>query len=119
MKEYPKLAALPAGDGLDRLIAMTPYLGAILTDDKVTDALTQGNQPQGETMTRATVKALGLRRINALVPVLLRDHRDDLFGLLGAYFGETLDTLRGETYGELIARVKSMMSDESVTAFFN
>ena len=43
MKEYPKLAALPAGDGLDRLIAMTPYLGAILTDDKVTDALTQGD----------------------------------------------------------------------------
>lgn len=119
MKEYPKLESLPAGEGLDRLIAMTPYLGAILTDDNVTGALTQGEQPQGENATRATIKALGLRRMNALVPVLLRDHRDDIFGLLSAYSGETPAALRGETYGELAARIKSMLNDEGMTAFFN
>ncbi len=116
--KYPTLAELPAEEGIDRLIGMTPYLGNILTDEALTNALTADPPKENQPMTRAMVMATGMKRMNALLPVLLKTHREDIYGLLSAYYAIPITELQGESYGALVSRIKNIINDESITAFF-
>ena len=111
-----KFSQLTTDKALDVLYEITPYIANIATDDELMAVI--GKAVKREGMTRAGVLLLGAEKLTKMVPVLLKTHRDDVYGVVAAVNGKTVDEIREQNFIKTTAQIVEVIKDKELLDFF-
>jgi hypothetical protein len=111
-----KFSQLTTDKALDVLCEITPYIANIATDDEPMAVI--GKAVKREGMTRAGVLLLGAEKLTKMVPVLLKTHRDDVYGVVAAVNGKTVDEIREQNFIKTTAQIVEVIKDKELLDFF-
>lgn len=111
-----KISTLTTEQALDTLCVLTPYIANITGDKSLTDAL---SKKLGKSkMSAAEVYTYGAQKIAALVPILLKDHREDVFGILSVLNETTPEEIAEQNVLITINQIKEAVQDKDLVDFF-
>lgn len=112
-----KISQLSTDAGLDVLCEITPYIGAIISDEELTAELRRKIN-LGKDATQAEVYAAGLDRITKLMPIILKAHRADVYGIVGAINGKTEAEIAGQSVLKTAIEIRDIVKDKEFADFF-
>lgn len=112
-----KLSQLTTDALVNVLCEITPYINNIVTDNKLAAELGRKIDAQ-KIKTRAGVMLEGTKKLNALVPMLLQKHRDDLYGILAALNGKTSEEIGAQNALVTAAQIMELANDRELLDFF-
>lgn len=99
------------------LCEVSVYALNILTDDELRDSLKaqiDAEKPQ----TAGEKYAIGAQKIGQWIPLILKKHRDDAFGIVAAINGKTIDEIKGQNVIKTMQQIKEAVTDEELMVFF-
>ena len=111
-----KFSQLTTDKALDVLCEITPYIANIATDEELMAVI--GKAVKSDGMTRAGVLLLGAEKLTKLIPVLLKTHRDDVYGVVAAVNGKTVDEIREQNIIKTTAQIVEVIKDKDLLDFF-
>lgn len=111
-----KLSELSTDEALDVLCEITPFVSNIVTDDSVME--TVGKAVKKEGMTKAGVMLLGLEKFNKIVPILLKTHRPDVYGILSIVNGVDVGIISKQNIMKTATQIREIFQDEELISFF-
>lgn len=112
-----KFSTIDTDKGLDILCEITPYLGNITSDEELFNELKQ-EISDGRLMTKAQLMASGLDKINKLVPIVLKKHRDDVYGILAVLNEKTSKEIAKQNFLTTGAQIRDIVKDKVLLDFF-
>ena len=110
-----KISSLTTERAADVLCMTIPHIANITGDKSLMDALAQR---VGKNSAPAEIMAFGAQKVSMIVPLLLKDHRDDLFGLLAVLNEQPVETVAKQNVLKTVAQVREMMQDKDLMDFF-
>lgn len=112
-----KLSELSTDKALDALCELTPYVSNIVSDEKMVDVV--GRVIENAETLNVFGKALVLtERIGEIVPVLLKTHRPDIYGILSVVNQKEQREIAAQPAAETIRQVRELFGDRDLLAFF-
>lgn len=111
-----KLSDLTTDETLDVLCEITPCVEHIVKDEGIINTIGTAVDTKG--MTKTGVLMAGLDRIGALVPVLLKDHRSDLYHILGAVNQVDPAEIAAQKLTVTLTQIDEVFHDEELLTFF-
>lgn len=111
-----KLSDLTTDETLDVLCEITPCVEHIVKDENIINTI--GNSLDTNGMTKTGVLMAGLDRISALIPRLLKDHRTDLYHILGAVNRIDPAEIAAQKLTVTLAQIGDITHDEELLTFF-
>lgn len=111
-----KLSKLTTDETLDVLCEITPCVERIVKDESIINTIGTAVDTKG--MTKTGVLMAGLDRIGALVPVLLKDHREDIYHILGAVNRVDPAQIAAQKLTVTLAQIDEVLHDEDLLIFF-
>jgi len=112
-----RISELDTNAGLDVLCEITPYIGAIVTDEELVAELKRkvdvGNNP-----TKAQVWVAALDKLTKLLPILLKTHRSDVYGIVGAINGKTEAEIEKQNFIKTMVEIRDIINDKEFKDFF-
>lgn len=111
-----RLSELTTDAAADVLCTITPYITNITADSAITDTISTAIKTEG--LTKAGVLLVGAQRINTLAPLLLKDHRTDVYGILAAIEGVSVAEISAQPLLDTMAQIRELLRDEDFLAFF-
>lgn len=111
-----KLSELTTDETLDVLCEITPCVERIVKDDGIINTIGKAIDTKG--MTQAGVMMAGLEKISAMVPALLKDHRSDLYHILGAVNRIDPAQIAAQKLTVTLTQIDEAIHDEELLAFF-
>lgn len=111
-----KISEMSTDRVLDVLCEITPHVGAIVKDEDVMLAVGEAIDYKG--MTKWGVVMAGLDRIAEVVPLLLRTHRDNVYGILSVLNEKTPADIAAQPIIDTMQQVKDIFRDEDLLSFF-
>lgn len=112
-----KLSDLSTEKAADVLCEISVYTLSILGDEKLRESLRNGIDKTGAE-TFAEKYAFATEKITALLPVLLKTHRDDLFGIIAAVNSISAYVVAKQNVMVTLNQIKEIMRDEEMISFF-
>lgn len=112
-----RISELTTNEGLDVLCEITPYLGAIVTDESLVAELKR-KADVGEESTQAQVWAAALDKLTKLMPIILKAHRSDVYGIVGAVNGKTEDEIARQSFIKTAIELRDIINDKEFKDFF-
>lgn len=112
-----KFSELTTNEGLDVLCEITPYLGAIVTDEDLVAELKRKTDV-GEESTQAQVWAAALDKMTKLMPIILKTHRSDVYGIVGAVNGKTEEEIAAQSFIKTVIEIRDIINDKEFKDFF-
>lgn len=110
-----KLSDHTTDSAADVLITITPLVENIAKDQTLIDMIGRAIDKEG--MTQAGVFLAGLERLTALVPLLLKDHRADLFGIVGAVNSKSAKEIGAQKLSDTMAQIREVSEDGELLDF--
>ena len=110
-----KLSELTTEQAADVLCELTPYIANITGDKALLDELSKKFDSKGKSV--AEMYTYSAKKCAALAPVLLKDHRADVFGIL-AILNETTAEAIAEQKITTIKQVVELFQDKELLDFF-
>lgn len=109
-----KLSEMTTGQAADAMILIAEPVANISADPQVTSALSNYSKAQksGKTVAETFGKIIG-----KLAPVLLKDHRADIYAVLSVLTGKTAVEIDGQKITQTIADLKACW-DGDLADFF-
>lgn len=111
-----RISEMTNDEALDALLIITPCVDNILGDEELLENLRQITALKGETI--GEIYAIGAKRITSLLPILLKSHRADVYGIIGAVNGMTVSEVAKCKLVDTIEMVKEIVNDEVLADFF-
>lgn len=111
-----KLSDLTTDETLDVLCEITPCVERIVKDESIINTIGTAMDISG--MTKTGVLMAGLDRIGAMVPLLLRGHRADLYHILGAVNRIDPAEISAQKLTVTLTQIEEVFHDEELLAFF-
>lgn len=111
-----KLSELTTDETLDVLCEITPCVERIVKDEKIINIAGKAIDTKGMTQTGVLMSALD--RIGALVPAMLKDHRSDIYCILGAVNRIDPAQIAAQKLTETLAQIDDVFHDEELLSFF-
>lgn len=111
-----KLSELTTEQAADVLCELTPYIANITGDKALLDEL--GKKFDGKGKSVAELYAYGAQKYAMLVPVLLKDHRADVFGILAGLNGTTTESVAKQNILTTILQIRTVFKDKELLDFF-
>lgn len=99
------------------LCEITPYISNIATDDELLGELRAAIKP-GEDATRGMMILLVVEKINKIVPVVLKKHKADVFGIIAALNGKTPEKIAKQNILVTMAQIREIVKDKELLDFF-
>lgn len=112
-----RISELSTDTGLDVLCEITPYLGAIITDEALVSELRNRIKLNKEASV-AEVYAAGLDKITKLLPIILKTHRDDVYGIVAAVNGKTATEVAEQSMLKTASEIRDIIKDKEFRDFF-
>lgn len=111
-----KLSELTTDETLDVLCEITPCVEHIVKDEQIFSAI--GNAVKTDGMTKIGVLMAGVDRISSVVPVLLKTHRADVYGILASVNRVDVEKIAGQKLTDTLTQIYDMIHDEDLLRFF-
>ncbi len=111
-----RISEMTNDGALDALLIITPCVDNILGDEELLENLRQITALKGKTI--GEIYAIGAKRITSLLPILLKNHRADVYGIIGAVNGMTVSEVAKCKLVNTIEMVKEIVNDEVLADFF-
>lgn len=110
-----KLSQLSTERAADVLCEISVYAQNILLDDKVRASLKAEKEEAG---TKGEKYALGVKKISQWVPMLLKEHREDVLGILAALNDAPVEEIRKQNIMKTAAQIREAVKDRELLDFF-
>ena len=111
-----KLSEFSTDEALDVLCEITPYINNIIIDDALMGTLKA--KVKGDGLTKAEIMALGAEKLNKLLPVILKDHRVDVYGIVAVLNGIDAADIGRQNIIKTAAQVRDAIKDKDLVDFF-
>lgn len=111
-----KISQLTAGRAVDVLIELTPYIANITADQALLDTL---KEKIGKDKSVAEIYVYGAKKASTLVTLLLKQHREDLFGILAVLNETTPAEIEKQNILTVISQVRELAQDEDFVNFLS
>lgn len=112
-----KLSELNTDQATDLLCEITPYISNIAVDEGLTEVLKK-KLTDGKTKSRAEIMVYGAKKITELAPIILKDHKTDVFGILAALNNSTIDDIAKQSFFVTLKQIKEIAQDKELVDFF-
>ena len=112
-----RLSELTTDESLDALCLLTPYINNIIIDQSLAEELRRKIDPK-QTKTKAEVMLEGARKINAVVPIILKNHRADVYGILSVVNKKPLELIGKQNFLVTAAQIRELVKDKALVDFF-
>lgn len=112
-----RISELSTDKAADVLCEVSTYALNIVTDEELRDSLKaqiDAEKPQ----TAGERYAIGAQRIGQWIPLLLKKHRDDVFGILAAINGTTIAAIKKQNIIKTMLQVREAVKDKDLMDFF-
>ena len=103
-----RLSELSTDRAADVLCELTPYINNIITDENLKEQISGKIKLTGGE-TKAEIVAMGIEKINKLVPIILKSHKDDTFGIIAAVNETTVDEIKSQNVLKTMAQIKAIV----------
>ena len=111
-----KLSKLTTEQAADVLCELTPYISNLTGDKALLDTLKEkignGNRSVAEIYT------YGAKKISTIIPILLKEHRSDVFGILSILNGKSVEEISKQNVLNTIEQIKDAVQDKELVDFF-
>ncbi len=111
-----KLSELTTEQAADVLCELTPYIANITGDKALLDKLDKKFDSKGKSVVE--LYTYGAQKYATLVPMLLKDHRADVFGILSILNGTTAEEVAKQNILTTILQIRSVFKDKELLDFF-
>lgn len=111
-----RLSELTTDETLDVLCEITPHVEHIIKDEGILNTIGTAVDTKG--MTKTGVLMAGLDRIGALIPALLKDHRADIYHILGAVNRVDPAEIAAQKLTATLTQIDEVLHDEELLTFF-
>ena len=111
-----KLSELTTERAADVLCELTPYIANITGDKPLLDELSNKFDRKGKSA--AELYTFAAHKYATLVPILLKDHREDVFGMLAVLNETEPEKIANQNILSTMMQVRSVLKDKELLAFF-
>lgn len=111
-----RLSQLTTDKALDVLCEITPYVSNIVTDEQLMDAI--GKSVKREGMTKAGIMLLGAEKLTSIVPVVMKTHRADVYGVVAALNGMEPEEIASQNIIKTSMQIRDICKDKELLDFF-
>lgn len=112
-----KLSELTTERAAEILCEITPYITNIVTDEELLGELKKAVDAKG-VKTKAALLALGIEKVNKIVPIVLKKRKGDLFGILGILNGKTAEEIAKQNFLATMKQIREIIKDKELLDFF-
>lgn len=112
-----KLSDLSTDRAADVLCEITPYIANLAGDKKLLDTLKE--KLGSEKMSVAEVYTYGAQKLAVIVPIALKDHRADVFGLLAVLNETSPDEIAKQNILTTMQQISDLVQDKELRDFFS
>lgn len=112
-----KLSELSTDRSLDVLCELTPYISNIASDDAVVSAVGKIVDTSGD-INLYGKGLLMVERLGEIIPVLLKTHRPDVYGILSVMNERPVAEIAAQKITDTVRQVRELFCDEEFLAFF-
>ena len=112
-----KLSELTTGRAADVLVEITALTSNITEDTQLMDIIGKVMDFQG--LNKRGVQALMLGKYSAFIAGLLKNHREDLFGILAALNDTTREEIAARPIMETMRQIEEIRDDEDLVRFLS
>lgn len=113
-----KISELTTERAADVLCEVSIYALNILSDKELLASLRMQLEGTDGDRTKAELIAIASEKIAELIPLLLKKHKDDVFGIVAAVNGLTLEQVRKQKIIATANAVREMAQDKDLIDFF-
>jgi hypothetical protein len=111
-----KLSELTTDQAADVLCELTPYIANITGDKSLLDELGKKFDSKGKSV--AELYTYAAKKCAVLAPLLLKDHRADVFGILAILNETTAEAIAEQKIITTIKQVVELFQDKELLDFF-
>lgn len=113
-----KISELTTERATDVLCEVSIYALNILSDKELLASLRMQLEGTDGDRTKAEMIAIASEKVAELIPLLLKKHKDDVFGIVAAVNGLTLEQVRQQKIIKTMNAIKEMAQDKDLIDFF-
>lgn len=113
-----KISELTTERAADVLCEVSIYALNILSDKELLASLRMQLEGTDGDRTKAEMIAIASEKVAELIPLLLKKHKDDVFGIVAAVNGLTLEQVRQQKIIKTMTAIKEMAQDKDLIGFF-
>ena len=111
-----KISDLNTDEVLDALCECAGYVANIAADESLLQTI--GKKISIEGMTRAGVMVLGAEKAAKIVPLVLKDHRSDVYGIVAAVNGVPVEEIAAQNGIKTAIQIREICKDKELLDFF-
>lgn len=111
-----QLSQFTTAEMADVLCELAPLVANITGDKVLLDTLSAKVKTKG--MSAVEVYTYGAKKYAQLVPIILKEHRNDVFGILAVLNKTTIETIAAQKITETLNQVKEAVQDKDLWDFF-
>ena len=112
-----KLSEMTTDRAMDVLCEITPFIANITADEELLAELRNAIDPKA-VKTKAELMVKGVEKITKLVPIVLKKRKTDVFGILAALNGKTVEEIGKQNIIATMAQVREVVKDKDLMDFF-
>lgn len=113
-----KISELTTERAADVLCEVSIYALNILSDKELLASLRMQLEGTDGDRTKAEMIAIASEKVAELIPLLLKKHKDNVFGIVAAVNGLTLEQVRQQKIIKTMTAIKEMAQDKDLIDFF-
>lgn len=111
-----KLSELTTDECADVLCELTPYIVNIVSDQEIMDAV--GKAVDKNTITKVGIMLLGAQKITAVIPLLLKTHRPDIYSILSIVAEKSVEEVAAQNVMVTMWQTRELLNDKEFVSFF-
>ena len=112
-----KLSQLSTERATDVLCELTPYIANIVEDADLMESLRSAIDTE-QVKTKADLIAIGAGKVTRLVPIILKNRRSDLYGILAVLNEKSVEEIAKQNLLVTMRQIKDMTKDKELVDFF-
>lgn len=112
-----KISEISTDNAMDVLCELTPYVTNIVTDEDLVGELKKAIDFK-EANTMAEKMALTAEKITKIIPILLKNRKNDVFGIVGVLNGKTIDEIAKQNIIVTMKQIRDIAKDKELLDFF-
>lgn len=100
----------------DILLEISPFVTEITTDAELCEELSNAVDLKGKT--QLEVIAVGAAKFSKLIPLVLKNHKDDVFGIVAVLNCKTIEEVYKQNIVVTMEEIRELVQDKELIGFF-
>ena len=110
-----KISQLSTDEATALLLEIMPFVDNLVSDEEFCKEIAKKTEFRS---TLGDFMVQGAQKIVTLVPVILKNHKNDFYGIISAIYKIPPEKIGKQTLTETVNQVKELLKDEDLIGFF-